>query len=110
MASELDTVKALLRWYQALRKAPPGLPPQETMAWIQRSMSDFAGGDVAYALEHITRSAMLDIVLRFREDGHLKDDKAFEATLRDLGMPLWMQEEARARRERLGDAGPGRFY
>ena len=33
-----------------------------------------------------------------------------EATLRDLGMPLWMQEEARARRERLGDAGPGRFY
>ena len=33
-----------------------------------------------------------------------------EATLRDMGMPLWMQEEARARRERLGDAGPGRFY
>ena len=33
-----------------------------------------------------------------------------EATLRDLGMPLWMQEEARARRERIGDAGPGRFY
>lgn len=33
-----------------------------------------------------------------------------EATLRDMGMPLWMQQEARARRERLGDAGPGRFY
>ena len=33
-----------------------------------------------------------------------------EATLRDMGMPLWMQEEARARRERFGDAGPGRFY
>jgi hypothetical protein len=33
-----------------------------------------------------------------------------EATLRDMGMPLWRQEEARARRERLGDAGPGRFY
>lgn len=33
-----------------------------------------------------------------------------EATLRDMGMPLWMQEEARARRERIGDAGPGRFY
>lgn len=33
-----------------------------------------------------------------------------EATLRDMGMPLWMQEEARARRERLGDAGLGRFY
>ena len=33
-----------------------------------------------------------------------------EATLRDMGMPLWMQQEARARRERIGDAGPGRFY
>lgn len=33
-----------------------------------------------------------------------------EATLRDMGMPLWMQEEARARRERLADAQPGRFY
>ncbi len=33
-----------------------------------------------------------------------------EATLRDLGMPLWMQAEARARRDWLGDAGPGRFY
>lgn len=87
MASELDTVKALRALFHDMPKAPPGLPPQETMAWIQRSMSDFAGGDVAYALEHITRSAMLDIVLRFREDGHLKDDKAFEATLRDLATP-----------------------
>jgi hypothetical protein len=33
-----------------------------------------------------------------------------EATLRDMGMPLWMQEEARARRERLLDSSPGRFY
>jgi hypothetical protein len=33
-----------------------------------------------------------------------------EATLRDMGMPLWMQEEARARRERLADGVAGRFY
>ena len=33
-----------------------------------------------------------------------------EATLRDMGLPLWMQEEARARRERLGEVNPGRFY
>lgn len=33
-----------------------------------------------------------------------------EATLRDMGMPLWMQEEARARRERLADGAAGRFY
>lgn len=43
-----------------------------------------------------------------------------EATLRDMGMPLWMQEEARARREQrergpLPDrldarGGLGRFY
>ncbi len=33
-----------------------------------------------------------------------------EATLRDMGMPLWMQEEARARRERLADGAIGRFY
>ena len=43
-----------------------------------------------------------------------------EATLRDMGMPLWMQEEARARREQremrnaidsLRDRSrPGRFY
>lgn len=43
-----------------------------------------------------------------------------EATLRDMGMPLWMQEEARARREQY-ERGPspdrldargglGRFY
>ncbi len=43
-----------------------------------------------------------------------------EATLRDMGMPLWMQEEARARREQRDmrnaidspreRSGPGRFY
>ncbi len=87
MASELDTVRALRALFHDMPKAPPGLPPQETMAWIQRSMTDFAGGDMAFALEHITRSSMLDIVLRFREDGHLKDDKAFEATLQALATP-----------------------
>ena len=87
MASDLDTVKALRALFNDLPKAPPGLPPQETMAWIQRSMTDFEGGDIAYALEHITRSAMLDIVLRFREDGHLKNDRAFDDTLRELATP-----------------------
>ncbi|MFT3957002.1 MAG: hypothetical protein QM722_22275 [Piscinibacter sp.] len=43
-----------------------------------------------------------------------------EATLRDMGMPLWMQEEARARREQRergtspdrldARGGLGRFY
>jgi hypothetical protein len=33
-----------------------------------------------------------------------------EATLRDMGMPLWMQEEARARREQRVDGTLGRFY
>lgn len=87
MASDLDTVRALRALFHDLPKAPPGLPPQETMAWIQRSMSDFEGGDMAYALEHITRSSLLDIVLRFREDGHLQEDRAFEDALRDLATP-----------------------
>lgn len=87
MASDLDTVKALRALFNDLPKAPPGLPPQETMAWIQRSMTDFDGGDMGYALEHITRSALLDIVLRFREDGHLQNDQAFDDTLRDLATP-----------------------
>ncbi len=32
-----------------------------------------------------------------------------DATLRDMGMPLWMLEEARARRERRADENLGRF-
>lgn len=87
MASELDTVKALRALFNDMPRAPQGLSHPETMAWIQRSMTDFEGGDVAYALEHITRSSMLDIVLRFREDGHLQDDRAFEATLEQLSTP-----------------------
>lgn len=87
MASELDTVKALRALFHDMPKAPPGLPPLETMDWIRRSMGDFDGGDIAYALEHITRSSMLDLLLRFREDGHLQDDKAFETTLKALATP-----------------------
>lgn len=84
MASDLDTVRALQALFHDMPKAPAGLPPQETMAWIQRSMRDFEGGDLAFALEHITRSSMLDLVLRFREDGHLRDDEAFDDALRSL--------------------------
>lgn len=87
MASELDTVRALRALFNDMPRAPQGLSHQDTMAWIQRSMHEFEGGDMAYALEHITRSSMLDIVLRFREDGHLKDDAAFEATLVQLATP-----------------------
>lgn len=58
---------------------------------------------------------------RWRERREMRDlNELDEATLRDMGMPLWMQEEARARREQrelragiesLRDrAGPGRFY
>jgi hypothetical protein len=37
---------------------------------------------------------------RWRERRAMQDAMELdEATLRDLGMPLWMQEEARARRE-----------
>lgn len=87
MASDLDTVKALRALFNDMPRAPQGLSHQETMAWIQRSMTDFEGGEMAYTLEHITRNAMLDIVLRFREDGHLKDDRAFDATLEQLATP-----------------------
>jgi hypothetical protein len=87
MASELDTVKALRALFNDMPRAPQGLSHADTMAWIQRSMTDFEGGEVAYALEHITRSSMLDIVLRFREDGHLQDDAAFDATLQQLSTP-----------------------
>lgn len=58
---------------------------------------------------------------RWRERREMQDlNELDEATLRDMGMPLWMQEEARARREQRqmnadlerlqGRAGPGRFY
>jgi hypothetical protein len=58
---------------------------------------------------------------RWRERREMQDlNELDETTLRDMGMPLWMQEEARARREQrdmrnaidsLRDrSGPGRFY
>ena len=78
MASDLDTVRVLRALFNDMPRAPQGLSPEETLAWVQRSMDDFDGGDMAYMLEHITRSSMLDIVLRLREDGYLKDDIAFE--------------------------------
>ncbi|WP_298832549.1 hypothetical protein [uncultured Piscinibacter sp.] len=61
------------------------------------------------------------VVARWRAQRRMQDALDLdEATLRDMGMPLWMQEEARARREqrerglspdRLGARGGlGRFY
>ena len=58
---------------------------------------------------------------RWRERHEMQDlNDLDEAMLRDMGMPLWMQEEARARREQremrnaidsLRDRSrPGRFY
>lgn len=58
---------------------------------------------------------------RWRERREMRDlNELDEATLRDMGMPLWMQEEARARREQRqmnadlerlqGRVGPGSFY
>jgi len=87
MASDLDTVRVLRALFNDMPRAPQGLSHEETMAWIQRSMTGFEGGETAYMIEHITRSSMLDIVLRLREDGHLKDDAAFEQTLTQLATP-----------------------
>jgi len=65
--------------------------------------------------------AWTELRRRWRERREMQDlNELDEATLRDMGMPLWLQEEARARREqrdmRIGieslrdSAGPGRFY
>ena len=81
MASDLDTVRVLRALFNDMPRAPEGLTHEENMAWIQKSMNDFEGGDMAYMIEHITRSSMLDIVLRLREDGYLKDDAAFTETV-----------------------------
>lgn len=87
MASDLDTVRVLRALFNDMPKAPQGLSHEETMAWVQRSMADFEGGDMAYMIEHITRSSMLDIVLRLREDGYLKDDAAFTDTVDLISTP-----------------------
>ncbi len=87
MASDLDTVRVLRALFNDMPRAPQGLSHEETMAWVQQSMVDFEGGDMAYMIEHITRSSMLDIVLRLREDGYLKDDAAFTDTVNLISTP-----------------------
>ena len=87
MASDLDTVRVLRALFNDMPRAPQGLSNEETMAWVQQSMVDFEGGDMAYMIEHITRSSMLDIVLRLREDGYLKDDAAFGETVDLISTP-----------------------
>lgn len=87
MASDLDTVRVLRALFNDMPRAPQGLSHEATMDWIRRRMADFPGGELAYTIEHITRNAMLDIVLRLREDGYLQDDQAFDQTLRQLETP-----------------------
>ena len=87
MASDLDSVKVLRALFNDMPRAPQGLSHLETMAWIQRSMQDFEGGEMAYTIEHITRHSMLDIVLRMREDGQLQDDAAFDETVALISTP-----------------------
>lgn len=87
MASDLDTVRVLRALFNDLPRPSQGLSDHETMAWVQQAMAEFEGGETAYTIEHITRHSMVDIVLRLREDGHLRDDAAFEATLRQLSTP-----------------------
>lgn len=87
MASDLDTVRVLRALFNDLPRPPPGLSDHETVAWVQQAMTEGEGGEMAYTIEYITRHSMVDIVLRLREDGHLRDDAAFEATLRQLSTP-----------------------
>lgn len=87
MASDLDTVRVLRALFNDIPRAPQGLAHEATMEWIQRSMTDFPGGEVAYMIEHVTRNSMVDIVLRLREDGYLKDDQQFDATLLQIATP-----------------------
>lgn len=87
MASDLDTVRVLRALFNDLPRAPQGLTEGETMAWMQQAMAEFEGGEVAYTIEHITRNSIVDIVLRLREDGHLRDDTAFENTLQQVSTP-----------------------
>lgn len=87
MASDLDTVRVLRALFNDMPRAPQGLSHEETMAWVARSMNEYPGGDMAYMIEHITRSSMLDIVLRLREDGYLKQDSAFDETIERISTP-----------------------
>ncbi len=81
MASDLDTVRVLHALFHDMPHAPQGLTPEESLAWTQRAMAGCAGGDMAYTLEHVTRNAMLDLILRLREDGYLQEDAAFDQML-----------------------------
>lgn len=81
MASDLDTVRVLRALFHDMPHAPAGLTPEENLVWTRRAMAEFEGGDMAYTLEHVTRSAMLDLILRLREDGYLRDDPAFDQLL-----------------------------
>lgn len=81
MASDLDTVRVLRALFNDMPRAPQGLTPEENVAWTQRTMAEFDGGDLAYTLEHVTRNAMLDLILRLREDGYLQEDAAFDKML-----------------------------
>jgi hypothetical protein len=87
MASDIDTVRVLRAIFSDMPRAPQGLSPLETAEWIQQAMAGFEGGEMAYTIEHITRSSMVDIVLRLREDGHLRDDQAFDELLQQLEKP-----------------------
>jgi hypothetical protein len=84
MASDLDTVRVLRVLFHDMPHAPRGLTPEENLAWTRRSMAEFEGGDMAYTLEHVTRNAMLDLILRLREDGYLQEDAAFEKMLEQV--------------------------
>ena len=87
MASDLDTVRVLRALFNDMPHAPPGLTPEATAAWIQSNLGEQEGDGTAFMIEHIQRSAMVDIVLRLREDGYLKDDAAFEQTLQQIATP-----------------------
>lgn len=87
MASDLDTVRVLRALFNDMPRAPQGLTHEETMAWIQQSMTGYEGGELAYTIEHITRNSMLDIVLRLREDGYLQDDTEFDKTVEQISTP-----------------------
>jgi hypothetical protein len=87
MASDLDTVRTLRALFGDLPRPPQGLSSEESVAWIERAMADFEGGDLAYSIEHTSRSAMLDLILRLREDGYLQEDAAFDKLLIQVATP-----------------------
>ena len=91
MASDLDTVRTLRALFGDLPRAPQGLSSEESVAWIDRAMADFEGGDLAYSIEHTSRSAMLDLILRLREDGYLQEDAAFDKLLLQVSTPQGRQ-------------------